>query len=88
MGVCRSDCHMNIFFLISYPGISHFNNFLAVALDYSMPCYIPIMNRKNIAVGHGYGLSLLSLLIFGLCSIQHSRAEEGKVFLYTVHAYS
>ena len=79
---------MNIFFIISYPCISHFNNFLAVALDYSMPCYIPIMNRKNIAVGHGYGLSLLSILIFGLCSIQHSRAKEGKVFLCTVHAYS
>ena len=79
---------MNIFFAISHAGISHCNNILAVALDYSMPCYIPVMNRKNIAVERGYGIFLLSLLIFGLCSIQHSRAEEGKVFLCTVHAYS
>ena len=51
-----------------------------------MLCYIPIMNEKNIAVERGHGLSLLSLLIFGLCNIQHSRTEEGEVFLYTVHA--
>ena len=43
---------------------------------------IPIMSKKNMSMEHGYGLYLLSLLIFGLCGIQHSRAEEGKLVLY------
>ena len=47
---------------------------------------IPIMSWKNISVERGYGLYLLSLLIFGLYGIQHSRAEEGKLVLY-VHIF-